>query len=133
MIWSEAWHKVICSDKKKFNLDGSVGFSYYWRGFREEEIFSTRPQGGGSVIIWGSFGWAWKSSICFVDGQMNSKGYREVLKNYLVDVGGSDWMFQGNNAPVNRSKVNIIWVKSKKINVLSCPLLSSDLNRMENI
>ena len=54
----------------------SDGFSYYWHDLRkEEEIFSTRPQGGGSVMIWASFGWIGKSPICFVDGRMNSNGY----------------------------------------------------------
>ena len=40
-------------------------------------------------MIWASFDWAEKSSICFVDGRMNSNGYREVLKNHLVDIGNS--------------------------------------------
>ena len=84
---------VIWSDEKKFNLDGSHAFSFYCHDFRkEEEIFSTRSQDGSSIKIWASFAWAGKSSICFVDGRMNSNGYREVLKNYLVDIGGSDWM-----------------------------------------
>ena len=97
---------------KKFNLDGYGSFSYCWHDLRKEkEIFSTRPQGDGSVMIWASFGWAGKSSIYFVDGRMSSNGYREVLKNHLVDIGnsigGSDWIFQQDNAPVHRSKVNI--------------------------
>ena len=86
------WHRVIWSDEKKFNLDGSHAFSFYCRDFRKEEIFSTRSQGSSSIKIWVSFVWAGKSSICFVDGRINSNGYREVLKNYLVDIDGSDWM-----------------------------------------
>ena len=83
-------------------------------------------------MILASFGWVGKSSIFFVDGRMNSNGYREVLKNHLV-FGGSDWIFQQDNAPVHRSKVNITWFKSQKINVLPWPLLSSDLNLIENV
>jgi len=57
MTWNNEWHKVVWSDEKKFNLDGPDGFSYYWHDLRkEEEIFSTRAQGGGSVMIWASFG-----------------------------------------------------------------------------
>ena len=57
MIWNEVWHKV-----EKFNLDGLEGFSYYWHDLRkEEEIFSSRSQSGGSAMIWTSFGWAGKS------------------------------------------------------------------------
>ena len=138
MTWNEAWYNVICLDEKKFNLDDPDGFSYYWHDLRkEEEIFSSRPQGGGSVMIWASFGWVGKSPICFVDGQMNSSGYREVLKNHLVDIGssigGSNWIFQQNNASVHRSKVNITWSKSQKINVLLWPSLSPNLNPIENV
>ncbi|CAF3455492.1 unnamed protein product [Rotaria socialis] len=105
---------------KKNNLDGPDGFSYYWHDLRkEEEIFSTRPLGGGSVMNWASFGWGSKSSICFVDGRMNAKGYREVLKKHLIDIGscmgGSDWISQQDNAPIHRAKVNLAWFKSKKI------------------
>ncbi|CAF1088440.1 unnamed protein product [Rotaria magnacalcarata] len=33
------------------------GFCYCWHGLgKEEDIFSTRVQGGGSVMIWASFG-----------------------------------------------------------------------------
>ena len=90
--------------------------------FVKKKRFSSHSQGGGSVMIWASFGWLGKSSICFVDGRMNSNRYREVLKNHLVDIGnsigGSDWIFQQDNAPFYRSKVNSIWSKSQKINVL---------------
>ncbi len=138
MTWNEEWRKVVWSDEKKFNLDGPDGFSYYWHDLRkEEEIFSCRVQGGGSVMIWASFGWGGKSSICFVDGRMNSNGYREVLKNHLVDIGnsigGSDWIFQQDNAPVHRAKVNISWFKSQNIKVLPWPSLSPDMNPIENL
>ena len=138
MTWNNEWHKVVWSDEKKFNLDGPDGFSYYWHDLRkEEEIFSTRAQGGGSVMIWASFGWNGKSSICFVDGRMNSKGYREVLQKHLIDIGscmgGSDWIFQQDNAPIHRAKVNLTWFKSQKINVLPWPSLSPDLNPIENL
>ena len=88
-------------------------------------------------MIWASFGWLGKSSICFVDGRMNSNRYREVLKNHLVDIGnsigGSDWIFQEDSAPVHRPKVNITWSKSQKINVLPWPSLSPDLNPIQNV
>ena len=58
-------------------------------------------------MIWASFGWPGKGLTCSVGGRMNSNGYREVLKNHLVNIGGSDWIFQ-DNAPVHRSKVNVI-------------------------
>ena len=56
---------------------------------KEEHIFSTRVQGGGSVMIWASFGSGGKSSICFTDRRMNSNGYREVLKKHLLNIADS--------------------------------------------
>ncbi|CAM4983192.1 unnamed protein product [Rotaria socialis] len=106
--------------KNFFYLDGPNGFSYYWHDLRKkEEIFSTHAQGGSSVMIWASFRWGSKSSTCFINGRMNSNGYREVLKNHLVDignaVGGSDWIFQQDTAPVHRAEVNLAWFKSQKL------------------
>lgn len=138
MTWNNAWNKVVWSDEKKFHLDGPDGFSYNWHDLREDEkIFSTRAQGGGSVMIWASFEWGGKSSICFIDGRMNSNGYGEVLKKHLLNIadslGGSDWVFQQDNAVVHKVKVNLAWFKPQKINVLLWPLLSPDLNPIENL
>ncbi|CAF4547056.1 unnamed protein product [Rotaria socialis] len=50
--------KLFGLTKTKFNLDYPDGFSYYWHDLRkEEEIFSTRSQGGGIAVIWASSGW----------------------------------------------------------------------------
>ena len=51
-------------------------------------------------MIWVSFGWFEKCSICFVDRWMNSNRYGEVLKNHLVDTDRSDWIFQEDNVSV---------------------------------
>ena len=61
-------------------------------------------------MIRASFDWSGKGSICFIDGRMNSNRYREVLKDHLVDIGnsigGSNWVFQQDNAPVHRAMIN---------------------------
>ena len=44
MSKNEAWHNMIWSGEKKFNLDDADGFYYYRHDLRkEEDIFSTRP------------------------------------------------------------------------------------------
>ncbi|CAF1077613.1 unnamed protein product [Rotaria magnacalcarata] len=48
-------------------------------------------------------------------------------------MGGSDWIFQQDNASIHRAKVNLTWFKSQKINVLPWPSLSPDSNPIENL
>jgi transposase len=138
MTWNLEWQKMVWSDEKKFNLDGPDGFNYYWHDLRKEKCFSTkRNNGGGSVMIWASFGYFGKSEICFIDSRLNAKRYREILKNHLVDIGhligGSDWLFQQDNAPVHRAKANKPWFNRNKIKVIKWPSLSPDLNPIENL
>ncbi|OQR88375.1 hypothetical protein ACHHYP_20303 [Achlya hypogyna] len=50
------WDDIIFSDEKKFNLDGPNGWQYYWHHLRhDEQLFSRRQNGGGSVMVWGAF------------------------------------------------------------------------------
>ena len=60
-----------------------------------------------------------------------------MLKNHIVDIdnriGGSDWIFQQNNAPHPHLHSYVTWFKSQKINVLSWLSLSSDLNSIKNL
>jgi hypothetical protein len=124
MTWNLEWQTVVWSGEKKFNLNGPDGFNYYWHDLRKEKCFSTkRNMGGGSVMIWASFGYFGKSEICFIDSRLNAKGYCEILKNHLVDIGhsigGSDWLFQQDNAPVHRAKANKAWFYRNKIKVIA--------------
>ncbi len=59
LLWNEEWKHYIFTDEKKFNLDGPDGWAYYWHDLRKNErIFTKRQHGGGSVMIWGGFGYS---------------------------------------------------------------------------
>ena len=33
--WTDAWHRVVFSNEKKFNLDGPIGFCHYYYDLRK--------------------------------------------------------------------------------------------------
>nr|CDJ82037.1 similar to predicted protein [Haemonchus contortus] len=48
------WAKVVFSDEKEFNLDGSDRNKYHWRDLKKEPVyFSRRNFGGGGLMVWG--------------------------------------------------------------------------------
>lgn len=132
------FEKIVFSDEKKFNLDGPDGFAYYWHDLRKEkQFFSKRQSGGGSVMVWGGFGYGGKTELVFLEGRVDSEQYVDVLKNHLLRAGkkicGKNWIFQQDNASVHTSKLTLDWLKSKKVNFLDWPSKSPDLNPIENL
>lgn len=132
------WGSVIWSDEKKFNLDGPDGLQYYWADLRKEkDIFSKNAHGGGSVMIWAGFGWNGTTDIVFIDGRLNSQGYRKVLEDHLLpkapQIAGQDWIFQQDNASIHTSKAMMTWFRADGINIMSWPARSPDLNPIENL
>ena len=65
---------VIFSDEKRFYLDGSDLFNYYFHDLREEELIH---QNG--LMVWDSFGCNNKSDLVFFGGEINSAGYTKML------------------------------------------------------
>jgi hypothetical protein len=131
------WHTVVFSDEKKWNLDGPDRLACYWRDLRNDETFrSRRVHGGGSVMVWACFGWGTGLRVAFVSSKMNTNDYQEVLESELVpygaDLGGPDWIFQQDNAPIHSAAVNRGWFAERNIRVLPWPSLSPDMNPMEN-
>ena len=84
--WNDKnWSNVIFSDEKKFNLDGPDGSQYYWHDSRkEDQIFSKRPFGCGSLMVWGAFSIIGKASLLKMKGRQNAQKYTAVLQTSLV-------------------------------------------------
>lgn len=137
-FWDTEWQSVIFSDEKKFNLDGPDGCQKYWRDVRRDrETRYARNFQGGSLMVWGAFGYRGKSPICFVTHKMDSKLYCELLDNVLIDFAedlwDSDWIFQQDNAAIHVSRETKLFLSTKNINTLEWPAVSPDLNPIENL
>ncbi|GMF55798.1 unnamed protein product [Phytophthora fragariaefolia] len=79
------WDSIIFSDEKKWNLDGSDGFQYYWRDPRRPPHQTKRRQaGGGSVMVWAAFSSRGKSPLVVLTGRQNSDDYVYTASEYLL-------------------------------------------------
>ena len=97
------WITIIFSDQEKFNLDGPDGIQCYWHDLRkEEQVFSRRPLGGKSVMIWGAFSMNGKAESVVMEGRQNAQKYVEVLEMSLLPFAevdhGQDFIFQRDTA-----------------------------------
>jgi transposase len=138
IIWDRKWREVIFSDEKKFNLDGPDGNQFYWHDIRKEpEYYSKQAMGGGSVMVWGGFGYSGKTPLVVINGKQNSQNYIRQLELNLVpfgeEIGGEEWLFQQDNAAIHTAGIVKSWFEANHIRVIDWPAKSPDLNPIENL
>ena len=82
------WNRVLWSDESKFNLFESDGKVVVWRSPKEEFgpecTIPTVKHGDGNVKCWACFSSSGVGSLIFIDGNMMSESYREILENNLL-------------------------------------------------
>ncbi|GBN49211.1 Transposable element Tc3 transposase [Araneus ventricosus] len=138
MSWTTEWTSVIFSDEKRFNLDGPDGFQYYWHCLKQkEQYYSTRQQGGGSLVVWLAVGFGGRSSLVFIKGRQNHKDYIKQLETELLpygsDWGGENWIHQQDGASIHSAQGVKKWLDDNNVQVFPWPAKSPDLNIVENV
>ncbi|GMF17243.1 unnamed protein product [Phytophthora fragariaefolia] len=101
------WDSIIFSDEKKWNLDGTDGFQYYWWDPRKPPCHTKRRRaGGGSVMVWTAFDSRGKSPLVVLTGRQSSGDYVYAVSEYLLPFPnlnyGVDYIYQHDNARSTR-------------------------------
>ena len=71
-----------------------------------------------------------------LNGDASVKVIEEVLLLFIentFDSSNQNWMFMHDNAPPHRSKYTLKWFENKGIKVIKWPVVSPDLNPIENL
>ncbi|GBL82538.1 Transposable element Tc3 transposase [Araneus ventricosus] len=87
-------------------------------------------------MVSAAFGFNGKVGLAFLDGRQNSPKYIETLENLLPfaeNIGGRNWEYQHDNAPILTSNATKNYLNSKNVTVLEWPLMRPDLNPIENV
>ncbi|GBO08171.1 Transposable element Tc3 transposase [Araneus ventricosus] len=89
------------------------------------------------MVVWAAFGFNGKVGLAFLDARQNSPKYIETLENNLLpfaeNIWRRNWEYQHNNAPIHTSNDTKDYLNSKNVTVLEWPLMSLDLNPIDNV
>lgn len=140
----EQWKRVIFSDETIVRVCGNAYQRRYWLDLDKPSIQTDhyRHSGGGSVFMWGCFGYNGVGWACRVQGgTLNAEFYLEILREELFCSTdwclGDDtrhWYFMQDGAPAHTARVVKAYFGTvPNVTLLDWPASSPDLNPIENM
>ena len=129
------WNHVLWSDEMKINLFDSDGFKYVWRRPGEDYKDKCVKYSGGNVMVWDSMSAVGVGELYFIEGNMNSNMYCEILQQSMIpslQKLGRRAMFRHDNDPKHTSKTTTALLKKLRVKVMDWPSMSPDLNPIKH-
>ena len=104
--------------------------------YKDKCVVPTVKHGGGNVLVWGCMSATGVGVLHFVEGNMNSYMYREILRQNMIpslQKLGRRAVFQHDNDPKHTSKMTTALLKRLRVKVMDWPSMSLDLNPIEHL
>ena len=136
----DSWNHVLWSDEMNINLFGSSGFKHVWRQpgeeYKDKCVMPTGKHSGGNVTVWRCMSAAGVGELYFIEGNMNSNIYCEMLPQSMISSFqklGRRAVFQHDNDPKHTAKTLTALLKRLMVKVMDWPSMSLNLNPIEHL
>ena len=134
------WNHVLWSDEMKINLFSPDDFKHVWRRpgeeYKDKCVMPTVKHGDGNVMVWDCMNAAGVEELHFIEGNMNSNMYCEILQQSMIpslQKLGCRAVFQYDNDPRHTSKTTIALLKRLRVKVIDWPSMTPALNPIEHL